>query len=236
MPLESATYLNSLDSSNPVLTDSGQLIVPEFRLLKQVLLNTFPNATGPIGITTDSARGFTPVGGIIMWSGASTAIPQYWVLCNGATVNKSDGSGTIVAPDLRNRFIVGAGDAYTVAQTGGSTSHTHVVGIAGTALTKDQLPNYALTVTESPHTHALTDPGHVHPTSITSNVGNNAISNGSGGAGNTGSATTGITIAPATTGITVNSGGSGNTHTHTASCDTPDSRPPYYALCFIMRV
>ena len=34
-----------------------------------------------------------------MWSGAENAIPTGWVLCNG----------TNSTPDLRNRFVVGAG-------------------------------------------------------------------------------------------------------------------------------
>ena len=61
-----------------------------------------------------------PSGAIILWSGASNAIPSGYVLCDG---NNS-------TPDLRNRFIVGAGSGYTVDQTGGSAdatlvSHTH---------------------------------------------------------------------------------------------------------------
>ncbi len=61
-----------------------------------------------------------PSGGIIMWSGSIASIPAGWYLCNGS-------NGT---PDLRNRFIVGAGSTYSVAATGGSAdaiavSHTH---------------------------------------------------------------------------------------------------------------
>ena len=54
--------------------------------------------------------GGIPIGGIIIWSGAQNAIPQYWQLCDGT-------NGT---PDLRDRFIVGAGNNYTVGATGGS--------------------------------------------------------------------------------------------------------------------
>lgn len=61
-----------------------------------------------------------PSGGIIMWSGSIASIPAGWYLCNGS-------NGT---PDLRNRFIVGAGSTYNPATTGGSAdaivvSHTH---------------------------------------------------------------------------------------------------------------
>lgn len=53
-----------------------------------------------------------PVGVITMWSGSVDTIPDGWALCNGE-------NGT---PDLRNRFIVGAGDSYSVGNTGGVES------------------------------------------------------------------------------------------------------------------
>ena len=61
-----------------------------------------------------------PVGGIIMWSGATNNIPSGWALCDG-------NNGT---PNLQDRFIVGAGSTYAVDATGGSAdatlvSHTH---------------------------------------------------------------------------------------------------------------
>jgi microcystin-dependent protein len=77
--------------------------------------------------------GFTPVGGIIMWSGPTDAVPANWALCNGA-------NGT---PDLRNRFIVGTGSSYAMGATGGSADaivveHTHTA------------------------TSTVNDPGHTH--------------------------------------------------------------------------
>ncbi|MDR9392671.1 MAG: hypothetical protein RI554_11670, partial [Trueperaceae bacterium] len=47
-----------------------------------------------------------------MWSGSVVSIPSGWLLCDGT-------NGT---PDLRDRFIVGAGGAYTVNDTGGADS------------------------------------------------------------------------------------------------------------------
>ena len=64
-----------------------------------------------------SGLGLVPQGTICMWSGAVNAIPTGWVLCNGS-------NGT---PDLRNRFIVGAGSTYSVGNTGGEASHKLVV-------------------------------------------------------------------------------------------------------------
>jgi hypothetical protein len=59
-------------------------------------------------------------GGIVMWAGSIQEIPAGWALCDGT-------NGTI---DLRNKFVIGAGDIYAVGNTGGSTDtvlieHTH---------------------------------------------------------------------------------------------------------------
>jgi microcystin-dependent protein len=66
-----------------------------------------------------------PSGAIIMWKGSIQTIPAGWALCDGE-------NGT---PDLLDRFVIAAGQAYTVDQTGGTTqkslqasnipSHTH---------------------------------------------------------------------------------------------------------------
>lgn len=75
-----------------------------------------------------------PIRGIIMWSGTIGDIPENWALCDGSIVNE------IQTPDLRGRFLVGAGsdagtgetfDAVTGAvsgqyapgDTGGETAH-----------------------------------------------------------------------------------------------------------------
>jgi microcystin-dependent protein len=51
-----------------------------------------------------------PTNIIIMWSGAINEIPNGWLLCNGS-------SGT---PNLRNRFVVGAGNKFSLDNIGGS--------------------------------------------------------------------------------------------------------------------
>ena len=81
----------------------------------------------------EAQRHHVPTGAIIMWSGAIANIPVGWALCNGQ-------NGT---PDLRARFIVGAGEGiimddslgyqYEVGNTGG---HNKVV------LTEDQMPRH----------------------------------------------------------------------------------------------
>lgn len=56
-----------------------------------------------------------PIGGIINWSGTILAIPENFQLCDGT-------NGT---PDLRNNFVIGAGDTHAVDDTGGTLTHTH---------------------------------------------------------------------------------------------------------------
>ena len=56
------------------------------------------------------------VSGLIMlWQGSIVSIPDGWQLCDGT-------NGT---PDLRNRFVIGAGGTFAVNAFGGTTSHVH---------------------------------------------------------------------------------------------------------------
>ena len=156
-------------------------------------------------------------GMIMMYTGSSA--PSGWAICNGS-------NGT---PDLRNRFIVGAGSAYSVDDTGGAASVT---------LTTAQLPahshttpnhNHSFSATTSSNTHnhtwdrqdAQNDQGYrPWPASnndcvrTTANTGDNTHSH-------TVSGTTG------NANPTTNTTGSGNSH---------ENRPPYYALMFIMKL
>ena len=59
-----------------------------------------------------------PIGIITEWSGSIASIPPKWRLCDGS-------GGT---PDLRDRFIVGAGNSYGVGTTGGEATHTLSIG------------------------------------------------------------------------------------------------------------
>jgi len=73
----------------------------------------FPYSEG--GVTYNATLNqIIPTGVIMMWSGSIASVPSGWALCNGA-------NGT---PDLRDRFIVGAGNTYGVSSVGGSETVT----------------------------------------------------------------------------------------------------------------
>jgi len=125
-----------------------------------VVLSTSPTLDGTpaaptAAINTDSTqiattafvRDIIPTGMITMWYGSIASIPSGWYLCDG----------TNSTPDLRNRFIVGAGSTYAVAATGGSAnatlvSHNHT---ATSTFTGSALGTHSHTATDSGHTHTL---------------------------------------------------------------------------------
>ena len=105
-----------------------------------------------------------PTGVIVMWSGTTSNIPTGWVLCDGQNST----------PDLRDRFIVGAGSTYNAAATGGSTSTgSHTLTVA-------ELPAHS-------HTFSYTAPNQQTP-AAPHNLANNV---GSAGTVNTGTNNTG---------------------------------------------
>jgi hypothetical protein len=55
-----------------------------------------------------------PFGLVALWCGSADNIPAGWLLCDGR-------NGT---PDLRERFVLGAGGRYRVGQNGGEETHT----------------------------------------------------------------------------------------------------------------
>lgn len=138
-----------------------------------------------------------------MWSGSIASIPSGWLLCNGVTVNG------VTPPDLRDRFVIGAGNAYAVAATGGSANAV-IVAHDHTATS---------TVTDEGHFHTVQtrDAGASSPTYL-------GETNNAGGIGtyNTDTKTTGITVE--TTIASNGENGAGK------------NLPPYYALAFIMKV
>jgi len=139
-----------------------------------------------------------PSGAVIIWSGSTATIPTGWYLCDG---NNS-------TPDLRNRFVMGAGDTYAVNATGGAITHT---------LSEAEMPQ---------HNHAVTDPGHYHITYTDNNGGTLITSqeNESNGRGNANEVS--YRTATKTTGITLGNKGSSDAHS---------ILNPYYALAYMRK-
>lgn len=235
-----------------------------------------------------------PSGIICMWSGESTAIPSGWHLCDGS-------NGT---PDLRDRFIVGAGSTYKVKDTGGEATHklttnempSHNHGFTGTAHSHTGSLSNATAASSGSHTHTMS----ANLTAASAGSHSHTISGGSSGGyvniqlggndrntsetslygsgpsgvhltveagtkrsctmlpvyGSSGSSSTissggahthsiSGTITAANSGshthsvtgsVTVNSATAGGTVGSTGGGAAHENRPPYYALCFIMKL
>ena len=127
------TNAGTIANSNPIVLDAAGRTPQEiwmqvgysYKLVIQdsagVTLQTLDNLY-PILQNANASGAVIPSGLIAIWSGSVGSIPSGWVICNGT-------NGT---PDLRNSFVLGAGDVYSVGQTGGSkdaivVSHTHTV-------------------------------------------------------------------------------------------------------------
>lgn len=229
MSLETATYINQLNSSYPLGSDPISAGDDHIRLIKSAIKATFPNVTGPVTLTQDQLNTPVPSGGIILWSGAKTAIPTGWYLCDGT-------NGT---PNLQNKFVIGAGNSYAVGATGGATSVT---------LTESQLPSHSHSASSSfsgnamaGHSHAIyvNDPGHNHQYK-TYGLGNNgllgnAYNNYDWGYANTANTYTGVTASASSVSAGTPTGSVSTTVGATGSGAAVNILNPYYALCYIMK-
>ena len=137
-----------------------------------------------------------PSGIISMWSGATSEIPTGWALCNGE-------NGT---PDLRDKFIIGAGGNYEVGATGGAAFASISGNTGETTLTVNQMPS---------HDHTINSRG-------------DAYSNGAA------DAHVGQKYSSVFSYVSDLRGGS-QSHSHSLSYNVT-TLPPYYALCLIMKL
>lgn len=239
MGLETASFINGLNTSNPVSTDGLAQADDHIRLIKSSVKATFPNVTGAatasqaelntldgytgtmadhnllsghsssvtnanvghlsgvssniqtqldalsnsITTTNNNLSSAVPTGMVMLWSGAANAIPSGYVLCDGSNST----------PDLRDRFVVGAGNSYSVGNTGGASSVT---------LTTAQMPSHTHTYSDLYVLQQALSPGI--------DIDFNATTWDPNG-NRTG---------------TTSSAGSGSSH---------ENRPPYYALCYVMK-
>ena len=153
-----------------------------------------------------------PRGIIAMWSGAINAVPDAWALCDGQ-------NGT---PDLRDKFIVGAGRDYAVGATGGAETHTHT-GTAASTTISGSVGATTLTTAQMPsHTHTI-------QRSSTSGAGGSVLSGSSTSASNYPSSATGG-------GESHTHSLSSTSHSHSLNINATSNLPPYYALAYIMKL
>ena len=133
-------------------------------------------------IPENNTSSIIPSGLIMMYYG--NTIPDGWALCDGT-------NGT---PDLRNRFIIGAGGTYNSGETGGESVHV---------LTIDEMPK---------HSHKMKY----------DSTGWTAIRQSHGTDGIVENTTSSYDGQYSTEEV-----GNGNAH---------NNMPPYYALCYIMKL
>jgi hypothetical protein len=169
MPLESANYISQLVPTNPLSTDTVSQADDHLRVIKTALKNTFPNLDAPVTVTPTQLNYPVPKGVIVMWSGSRAVIPAGYTVCNGVTVTGTDGK-PVTPPDLRSKFIMGAGDpasGYTeVGGTGGGAltgmagAHTHTINgttevltVGTTAVQSGTGTSVVSSVAPQSHTH-----------------------------------------------------------------------------------
>ena len=181
------SFFGANSGNNPNRVDNDFTYNPSTNTLK----------VGNIIDSSGNASAFV-TGMIILWYGDTSNIPGGWVLCDG---NNS-------TPDLRDRFVMGAGNNFNAGSTGGSNSVT---------LSTSNLPSHR-------HFVVSNDLGGQNRTN--SNVSaNNQVRKGTG-AGNLYES-----YNLASTGSDAAAGRSS-----AVGSGTPfDNKPNYHALCYIMK-
>jgi microcystin-dependent protein len=174
----------------------------------------------------------------------------------GDTYTTTPGALYFQIPDLRSRFIAGACGVmtsppfgltkYNPGDKGGSEAHLLTTNEVG-AHTHDIAvsdPGHIHPLTDPGHAHTLTDPGHTHTHRNYGTYGSTGLVNANddpskgNNTATTSLATTGITVDTAHTNITMVSAVA---NVSVAISPTPtasahENRPPYFALCYLIRV
>ena len=186
MALESGTFIDSLNASNPTSTDIVSQADDHLRLIKSTIKATFPNINAAVTATPAALNAATsfdmPSGSIIVFAGSSS--PTGFLFCDGSAVSRTtyadlfaiisttygigDGSNTFNLPDLRGRVVAGKEASATLLTSalGGLNGNTlgATGGAQGITLTSAQsgLPAHNHSLTMNPHTHTFTGIPHSH--------------------------------------------------------------------------
>ena len=159
---------------------------------------------------TAATTALIPAGMIMIWSGSVGSVPTGWALCDG----------TSGRPDLRDKFVLGAGSSYAVNATGGDkdaivVSHTHT--FSGTTTTNGLHTHDAMDGAGGSNTNSITAgggnfAGQDYPTAFRSSSTYSLIQT----AGDHSHTVSGTTASTGSSGLNAN-------------------MPPYYALCYIIK-
>ena len=169
------------------------------KFARSVLITEEVMAAIQEAVSNIPASGGVPINTITIWSGSVEDIPAGWVLCDG-----QDGR-----PDLRGRFVLGAGGTYNPGAAGGSEEVT---------LTVDQLAKHSHGQYVPASATGSTSTGYtnlVNPASTSNPVSGRPYKDGLFGS--------------STSANQVNTKMQGNNEPH-------ENMPPYYALCYIIKV
>ena len=233
-------FLNdgAADSGNANTTDDTKMIIKQngnvgigtqtltntgLTIKEQLTIGTITTATTePTSALVATADGLVkkitaapiPLGGIIMWSGNISTIPSGWYLCDGSTQN------SVVTPDLRNKFIVGAtadtaDTTYPSLRPGASLSNT-----AANAVVVSHQHTWTGSISPSNHNHGYTG---VYGTGWPDESGDRTPAGG----GNS------YPVKSQTKSVTL---GVGGTVGATGVSSLNANLPPYYSLAYIIYV
>lgn len=126
------------------------------------------------------------IGEITIWYGAADTVPFGWAVCDGREVQRSDGLGLIVTPNLKGRVVVGVSEDHALGEAFGASSHALTTSRAAdhthTSATTIAAASTGVTVTTNTrgvdaggsasnivNGVTVNDPGHAHTASTVIN-------------------------------------------------------------------
>ncbi|QNB14301.1 hypothetical protein G5S35_22445 [Paraburkholderia tropica] len=230
-----APYLNAAFAFIAQLANgSGLAQAQALNMNNYKINNVAPATAGTDAVNLNQLNAYLPVGTILMYSGAvaniASAFGTKWALCNGQ-------NGT---PNLMDKFVVGAGNIYAPGSTGGASSYT--LSVANMPIHSHGVsdPGHSHGVYDPGHGHGVNDPGHSHSyiyrtaelvqsgSSTSCWVGDQSVQTGVSG--------TGISIQWGGSNIGINGAGTSISIQNSGSGQAMNIIPPYYALCYVMKI
>jgi len=163
---------------------------------------------------------------VAIWGGSIASLPTGWLICDGTAKSRAtyadlfavistvhgagDGATTFNLPDMADKFIVGvkSGGTYAVANKGGESSHTHTIA--------------AHSHTLSAHTHTYSGTTSIYSAGEPRRLEGNAA--------------TGYTHSHTYSGTTAGPSTANTSEVPTATTTSTSHLPPYYAMCYIIRI